>query len=598
MTNPPRPHARLSRSLWLALLLACSQPAIMPRGDGGGGGSEETGGRGGKDGGGAPAPFHDAGPYPDAPAGHTDACTPLTCAPAGGRYCGKIGNGCGGPLECGDCTDGLTCGGSGVEHVCGKPVEASCQPISCNQTGGRICGRVGDGCGRPLDCGACPGGQICGSLAPNVCGGMTCDGLCKQQVKCPAGQQTTISGTVRAPTPPRFGAADPLYNVLVYVPNAAVEPFTSGVSCDQCGVVSGAPLVTALTGADGSFVLRDVPAGKDIPLVIQVGRWRRQVKIAQVAPCADTALDAELTRLPRTKAEGNIPHMAIATGTYDPFECTLRKIGIADSEFGAPGGDARVQFYPFGGARIPGAPATPGGAALASSLPTLSQYDIALFPCDDPGERPPEAMKNLLDYTARGGRLFLTDFGYSWLRDGGPLQGTTAWFPGLYMDPTYLGSNFDVQVDQTFPKGKAFAEWLSKVGASRTPGVLPVHDPYGGGSYISMTVPPTQRWLFSERPATVQHFSFNTPIGAAADKQCGRVVFSNFHVQASVTADPGGPAPSFPAHCGPDRPLSPQEKALEFMLFDATSCVQPDTDRPRVFEPPPPAPPLPPPVIL
>jgi hypothetical protein len=105
-----------------------------------------------------------------------------------------------------------------------------------------------------------------------------------------------------------------------------------------------------------------------------------------VKPCTDTALDAELTRLPRTQAEGNIPHMAIATGTYDPFECTLRKIGIADSEFTAPAGTGRVHFYPFGGAHIAGAPKV-SGDDLAGSLPTLRQYDIVLFPCDDPGDR-------------------------------------------------------------------------------------------------------------------------------------------------------------------------------------------------------------------
>jgi len=587
--------SRSSPLLAAVLLLACAQPTVTPRG-GGGAGGEATGGAGG---GGAPAPLGDAGVYPDAPPGGRDACVPLTCDPAGGRYCGKIGDGCGTPLDCGDCTGSLTCGGGGIDHVCGKPVDPSCQPISCTQPGGRICGRVGDGCGRALDCGGCPSGQTCGGVTPNVCGGATCEGLCKQQVSCPAGQRTTVSGIVRAPTPPRFGMADPLYNVLVYVPNAPVDPFPMGVSCEQCGAgaVWGAPLVTALTGADGKFVLQNVPAGKDIPLVVQVGRWRRQVKIAEVKPCADTALDAELTRLPRTQAEGNIPHMAIATGIYDPFECTLRKIGIADGEFTAPGGTGRVHFYPFGGAHIAGAPKV-SGDDLAGSLPTLSQYDIVLFPCDDPGDRAAASMKNLVDYTARGGRMFLTDFGYSWLRDQGPLQGTVTWFPGLYMAPVKLGNDFTLDVDQTFPKGKAFAEWLTGVGASRMPGRLPVHDPFGGGSYVHLMVPPTQRWLSSGSPATVQHFTFNTPLGAPADKQCGRVVFSNFHVEAQVMTDPTRPAPTFPGSCGVDRPLSPQEKALEFMLFDATSCVQPDTDRPRVFEPPPAAPPLPPPVIL
>src|SRR6266511_3200361 len=33
-------------------------------------------------------------------------CTPISCSGAGVTYCGKIGNGCGGTLDCGDCTGG------------------------------------------------------------------------------------------------------------------------------------------------------------------------------------------------------------------------------------------------------------------------------------------------------------------------------------------------------------------------------------------------------------------------------------------------------------------------------------------------------------
>ncbi|MCA9880597.1 MAG: hypothetical protein KC442_22530 [Thermomicrobiales bacterium] len=50
-------------------------------------------------------------------------CTPTTCA-AQGKNCGEIANGCGGALDCGECTeDHHTCGGGGTPNVCG------CLPI-------------------------------------------------------------------------------------------------------------------------------------------------------------------------------------------------------------------------------------------------------------------------------------------------------------------------------------------------------------------------------------------------------------------------------------------------------------------------------------
>ena len=99
-----------------------------------------------------------------------DACTPLTCSVAGGRFCGRIGDGCGNALECGDCPDGQLCGGAGMAHVCSPPPGTACTPITCDQATGRLCGRIGDGCGRLLDCGDCAGGMACGAGGTaNVC---------------------------------------------------------------------------------------------------------------------------------------------------------------------------------------------------------------------------------------------------------------------------------------------------------------------------------------------------------------------------------------------------------------------------------------------
>ena len=52
----------------------------------------------------------------------------------------------------------------------------------------------------------------------------TCTGLCQQQVSCPAGKTTSLSGTVYAPN-----GTDPLPNVTVYIPNAPVDAFPAGV---------------------------------------------------------------------------------------------------------------------------------------------------------------------------------------------------------------------------------------------------------------------------------------------------------------------------------------------------------------------------------
>jgi hypothetical protein len=446
-----------------------------------------------------------------------------------------------------------------------------------NPTGGKGGpGDTGGSMGRPQDAdfGFDPPDGSAGG-AP----GTPCTNLCTRRMTCPGGGDTTLSGTVFAPTPPKFGKPDPIYNALVYIPNGKVEPFAPGVSCEMCGApASGSPLVTALTGPDGKFTLKNVPVGANIPLVIQVGRWRRQVTIPNVNKCADNALDAELTRLPRNKKEGDIPLTAISTGNADALECVLRKIGVDEAEFTQPSGDGRIHLYISNGAFIP--PMSPPETTLSGSLDTLKRYDIAFFECEGtPIQKPAADTRNLIDYSNAGGRLFLTHYRYTWLRTVAPFSGVATWD---YSDgrPTVGGKEpITGTIDQSFPKGMAFAQWLQIVGATAPmPGQISIASPRQD---VQSVMAPARQWITSEvatvpPPHRVQHFTFNTPVGTPEDKQCGRVLFSDFHV-----SDLGNVSLPFPTECN-DMPLTPQEKALEFMIFDLSSCVQPDSIPPII----------------
>jgi hypothetical protein len=422
-----------------------------------------------------------------------------------------------------------------------------------------------------------------------------------QQVQCPNGGTTTITGKVYAPTPSAYGSPDPLYNALVYVPNGPLAPFTPTVACETCGTpVSGAPLVEAHTGPDGSFTLTDVPAGSNIPLVIQLGRWRRYVEIPSVTACQQNALtDPDMTRFPRTQFEtsqwDNIPQIAMVTGSADPFECVLRKIGIADSEFtiptatvpgSNPGRSGRVHVYQNNGATLSGAPTIDD---LTGNLMTLQQYDMVILACDGQcpsgetggcgsmggggggrsGYTPTTTeQSNVVTYTNEGGRVFATHFSYAWLWDVAPFSGTATW--GVNGSYGSMSNSTDAVVDQTFPGGISFAAWLQAVGASTNLGNINIQQ--YRNDFTAINPADSQLWL-STASGQPLHYTFYTQVGAPANAQCGRVLFSDFHVNPSGGGGGHGGG-TFPTECTSDSgSLSPQEKALEFMVFDLSSCV-------------------------
>ena len=452
--------------------------------------------------------------------------------------------------------------------------------------------------GPPADVG-CPEGSSCGSA-------------------CPDGGSTTISGTVYDPA-----GKNPLNNVAVYVPASTplgVLPkgVPSGAAGCSCSTLFPTPAFTwTYTGADGTFTLANVPSGTSVPLVVQVGKWRRLVHVA-VNLCADNPQPDRSLTLPSTVAAGdtndNMPDIAVSTGAADTLECLFTRLGLPASEYVAgTGTTGHVHIFAGGdptaggggGAGIPETPAMPGAPVSATSLwanqGQLMPFDLVMLSCE--GAETYAANPPALEaYLNAGGRVFASHYHYAWF--SGPLSSTQT-----YMAPadwsnlaTWTGNIFVPNgtvaggvVNTSFSDGHAMQDWLANVGALSDSGVdaaVPIGDagdvviPEGElpiyQSRFSASVGPSntysQAWI-SVDPTTAPgtdvaqyptiYFSFNTPVTAAAGAYCGRAVFSDLHVGGAPTTNDMPPPPT---GCS-NTELSAQEKALEFMLFDLSSCL-------------------------
>jgi hypothetical protein len=402
-------------------------------------------------------------------------------------------------------------------------------------------------------------------------------GLIDKQVQCEGEATTTVTGTVYIPS-----GQLPLYNAMVYVPETELAPMAAGASCN-CEI-SGEPIVSALTDSSGRFVLENVPVGPDIPLVIQVGDWRREINIGTVAPCVETAVADQTLRLPTKQSEGDIPKIAVATGRLDALECLVRKLGVDESEFTNPDGGGRVQLFAGysgtseyvselnEGARFPLA------SNLWTDVESLQAYDIVLLSCEGDRDhitnKPEQSFESMYEYANLGGRVFASHYHGLWFQRG----------PGLFPEIAEFTTENDnafrevtASVVTDFPKGQAMAEWIVNTGTSED-GQVPIR----GGAHTIVEENPeyAQRWLSTADPASVQYISANTPLGASDAEQCGRVVLSDIHVSPGPPdEDYSSTNTDFPNGCITNT-LSPQEAVLAFMLFDLSACIVPDDQAP------------------
>jgi hypothetical protein len=495
---------------------------------------------------------------------------------------------------------------------------------------------------------------------------------------------TNLTGTIYDPA-----GTNPIPGVIVYVPNGTVEPLEDGVHCDTCeNLYTGTPIASTMTGTDGKFTLANIPSGVNFPLVVQIGRWRRQVSVNAIAACASGVLPAgENSRLPSKQSEGSIPKMALSMSAGDHLECLLRKIGIEDSEFTVPTGTGRVHLYAFNGMtfsriscgtcasgdKCPDGSNCPGSRTCAttkgtcandlwSSPTTLDKYNAVIAPCDKsptgapasvpansyvgtssspfgyavgpypnawgfhsfneaqlgtnplnhdkppflaapdagnsalPPSPTPTQATNLKNYIDKGGRLFSTHWMANFLtRDTYP--GAVNYTYGAYVDfdrqgTGTTGTDFPYTIDTTSATGQTFASWLGDtevtftnwrhlVESVNTPTVrlaygdsraAPVNHPTcTAGAAPTYSVSPSscsnmgQGW----GGPMVSAYQFDTPWGATATNQCGRVVVAESHV-SKVTGS--NQQSAFPGTCDSSA-MNGEEKAFEYLMFSTTQCV-------------------------
>jgi hypothetical protein len=453
------------------------------------------------------------------------------------------------------------------------------------------------------------------ALAPTGCRGMQC----QVSPSCPSNSPTALTGTVFDPE-----LQYPVANALVYVPVDihVLPPLGPGPSCNACATEEAVDAVAVTrSGPDGKFTLTNVPStqiapGQPVPFVVQTGHWRRVRTFGFVPECTSSVIAGTDTRLPAFGGDGlpgtNMPQIAVATGSDDPIECVLMKIGISPAEL-TPGlsQNGHVSIYADNGLSL-GA-GTPAGSMLyGGPTPQLNDFDVVLLPCEGTNQNGVDNAGALDAYLSLGGHVLATHDSYTWLatpNSAGVAQATDP--QTMQPNPLYGVADWNVDggayagqlastPDTTSARTETFTQWLAQVQATSAQG-LPVYEAFD--DIAAVLEPPSQPWLYSAVPdGGALAFSFDTPLASdagAAAETCGRLSFSDFHAagtgseiadggpctsnaQCGYTATCGGTAAS-PGTCsasGPNLPLaclqfpmSPQERAIEFMLFDLTSCT-------------------------
>jgi hypothetical protein len=430
---------------------------------------------------------------------------------------------------------------------------------------------------------------------------------------------TVVTGKVYDPSGPTPGNNVPLAGVTVFQPAGTLLPFVDGVACESCAGLDSAYITKAVTDAAGSFTLTGVTPGTNIPIVVQSGRWRRKIELPTVTACTTLTPAAGTFRMPKNRTDGlggvaDIPRTALVTSDNESLECLLLKIGISSTEF-APYTTAapqRIRMFRNNGLTMTGIP-----AAVPGVFNALNEHTQTIFDCDGAGvfsssplwTSTTAAQKQALQtYTSNGGKVFMDHLpGQLFLTTGpAPFNSVSTWNTTLYQQ-----TGFDIPAKGKVLTGTGpqatFLSWLQNVGAMTDYGSPLIRSDVPRRHSLNPSAA-TTTWIRGEtsnnwagNPGGNYALSFSFEMGKVGttptlNAECGvtdghgRVMFNGMHVAQTRTPYPA--SGTFPGACNLGFALTPEEKALEYQLFQLTAC-----QLGGATPPPPPPPPVPLPVV-
>ncbi len=374
------------------------------------------------------------------------------------------------------------------------------------------------------------GGQFGGDAGPTF--GDTCNG-----------QSASLSGTVYAPN-----GTDPLPNIYVYAA-AQVNPFPQGNFCNQCNQPLDVWYSHTQTGADGTFNLdlSDVPSGGDVTFVINVGRFRKVTKLP--LSCGTNTAPKAATTLPGSSAQGDVPNIAVSTGNSDHLDQILTVLGI--TQFDCYEGRASTTSTPTC------APVdTLANLVGKTAAKTIDDYHLLFISCAPNAYKTygtPALAANAAAFVTAGGRMFATDMSYDWVAQSFPSAIT--WMGAAGSPQPVGGANvgaagtYNGNVDDP-----GLLAWLKNFSIANPVSLQGFLNPWS----VQSSLPKTSTEIV-DGTVSYEGGSGDVPLTTQFDvSSCGRVVYSSYHTAGgNVTAGN----------------LLPQERILEYLMFEVGSCV-------------------------